>query len=315
MKQDYKTSVPQAELDASKDERERLLKKWGYEPTSFWILPKIHNATLDALVGDTLAAGSYETHDYSVRSGALPQSSPIVADRLIRFYSEPGEMVGNPFAERIPHLLVANYRGRHAFGQDLCKKFIAHDIEKVMQRIKSAEFLNPEENKIIEQTDTKFVALLNGLNFELRLGDSRKIDLPDNSWDFCVNSPAYFSTIKYDDNPNQLGTGKNNAADGKSPTYEEFLKGLQDVYKEVYRILKPGRFNAVILNDFRLDKHFYAFHMDTTRICQEIGWILHDLIVYPLSYHPLMSIFSSELERDKIQAKQHETILILRKPK
>jgi len=314
VKQDYKTAVPQAELDASADERQRLLAKWGFEATSMWYLTKIHDKSLDVLVGDTLAEGSYPEHNFNVRDGALPQSSPIVADRLIRFFSEPGDVVANPFAERIPHLLVANYRGRHAFGQDLCEKFITHDIEKVSQRIKSAEFLNPDDNKIIEKIDTKFVAKLNGFDFELRLGDSRKIELPDNTWNFCINSPPYFSTIKYDDDPNQLGTGHNNAADGKNPSYEEFLKGLQDVYKECLRITKPGKYMAVILNDFRLNGVFYPYHMDATRICQEIGWVLHDLIVYNLSLHPLQSIFSSQLERDKHMAKQHETILIFRKP-
>lgn len=314
MKQDYKTAVPQAELDASASERQRLLSKWGFEATSLWLLPKIHDSTLDTLVGDTLAAGSYETHGYSVRSGALPQSSPIVADRIIRFWSEEGDVIGNPFCERIPHLLVANYRKRHAFGQDLCERFIQHDIEKVSQRIKSSEFLDPENNKILLQTKDRFVAKLNGFDFELRLGDSRKIDLPDNSWDLCVNSPPYASTISYDDNPDQLGTGKNNALDGKKPTYEEFLKGLQDVYKECFRLVKPGKFLVTILNDFRMDGIFRTYHADCLRICNEIGWLTHDIVIYPLSYHPLHAIFTSELARDHHTAKQHEYILVFRKP-
>ncbi len=313
MRQDYKVSVPKVELEESRNTREALLAKWGFEPTSFWILPKIHNKNLDVLVEDTLAQGSYPLHNFNVRDGALPQSSPIVADRLIKFFSEKGDIIGNPFCERIPHLLVANYLGRHAFGQDLCRRFFEHDVEKVSKRIKMSETLDPDNNKIIENSENRFVSIMNGMNFELRFGDSRKIDLPDNSWDLCINSPPYANTIKYDDNPNQLGTGCNNATNGKEPTYTEFLKGLQDVYREVYRILKPGKFLAIILNDYRMDGVFVPYHMDCTRICQEIGWVLHDLIVYPLSYHPLQSIFSSQLSRDHHMAKQHETILIFRK--
>lgn len=314
MKQDYKTSVPKGELAKSAETRETLLAKWGYEPTSFWNLSKIHDKTLDILVEDTLAQGSYPEHNFNCRDGALPQSSPIVADRLIRFFSEKGDMVGSPFCERLPHILVAHYRGRNVFGQDLCQTFMKHDIDKVVRRIKSAETLDSTNNKIFEASDSKLSSIYNGLSFELRLGDSRKIDLPDNSWDFCINSPPYFSTIQYDDNPDQLGTGTNNAKESTKPTYEEFLVGLQDVYREVYRILKPGKFHAVILNDFRLKGKFYPYHMDCTRICQDIGWVLHDLIVYPLSYHPLQSIFPSQLARDHHMAKQHETILIFRKP-
>ncbi len=313
MREDYETATPQETLKESRSERERLLMKWGFEPVQLWLPPKIHDTALDVIVEDTLAQGTYETHGYSVRSGALPQSSPIIADRIIRFWSEPGDVVGNPFMERAPALLIANYRGRHVFGQDLCEKFYNHNVEKVSKRIRSSAFLDSESNQIISQTKDKFVSKLNGLDFEMRLGDSRKIDLPNSSWDLCINSPPYGSTIKYDDNPNQLGTGVNNAKDGKIPTYEEFLRGLQDVYREVYRIVKPGGFNAVILNDYRTGGIFYPYHADLLPYMKEIGWILHDIVIYPLSYHPLHAIFATELSRDKHMAKQVEYILIFRK--
>ena len=312
MREDYKTATPPEKLAESRSERERLLVKWGFEPTQLWLPPKIHNTTLDAVVEDTLAMGSYETHNYSVRSGALPQSSPIIAERIIKFWSEPGDVVGNPFCERIPHLLVANFLGRHAFGQDLCEAFYKHDVEKVKRRIGQNEFLDPENNYILEETPTKFVTKFNGLNFELRLGDSRHLDLPNNIWNLCINSPPYYSTIHYSDDPNQLGTGTE-VGDGDKPTYEEFLKGLQDVYREVYRILKPGGFNAVILNDFRLDGIFRPYHADLLPYMKDIGWTLHDIVIYPLSYHPIQSIFLSQMDRDKHMAKQIEYILVFKR--
>ena len=61
MKQDYKTSVPKGELAESAKTRAELLAKWGFEPTQLWILPKIHDKTLDVLVEDTLAQNTYET--------------------------------------------------------------------------------------------------------------------------------------------------------------------------------------------------------------------------------------------------------------
>jgi DNA modification methylase len=315
MKQDYHTSVPKKDLEESKQTREQYLAKWGYEATSMWYFHTIHNKTLDTVVEDSLAEGSYITHNFNVRSGALPQSSPIVAERLIRFFTERGEVVGSPFMERLPHLLVANYLGRHAVGQDLCKKFYDHDVAKVKRRLLQNSVLDDTGNKILVETEAQFKTVFNGLNFEIRMGDSRDLSwIPDNTLDFCINSPPYANTIKYDDNPNQLGTGKNNAKDGGEPAYHEFLKGLQDVYRECYRITKPGKFHAVILNDYRMDGIFHTYHADILPYMKEIGWVIHDIIIYNLSSHPLQSIFTSQLARDHHMAKQHEYIMVFRKP-
>ena len=312
MKKDYKTSVPQEKLDASEAERQRLLAKWRFEPTSMWYLQRLHDKTLDAIVEDTLAEGSYPEHNFNVRDGALPQSSPIVAERLIRFFSEPGDWVFNPFMERIPHLLVANYLGRNAVGQDLCKSFYEHDVAKVKRRIANNAILDSEHNYIDHEEPTYLRSYLNGLVFDLYLGDSRCLPWSNNSMDFCINSPPYFSTIYYSDEPEQLGTGEA-IGGGDKPTYEEFLKGLQDVYRECYRVLKPGKFMAVLLNDFRMDKIFRAYHADLIPYMEEIGWHLHDIIIYNLSLHPLQAVFTSQLARDFHMAKQHEYIEIYRK--
>ncbi len=193
MKQDYKTSVAKEDLKESAKTRAELLAKWNFEPLSFMWLDKIHNQSLDALVGDTLAQGSYQKSNYNVRDGALPQSSPIVAERLIKFYTEPGDIVLNPMNERIPHLLVANHLGRNVIGQDICLEFYQHDVEKVKQRILSSEVLDPENNKIIFEDDNHFFTIMNGKHFELTRGDSRHLDLPDNSIDFIITSPPYYN--------------------------------------------------------------------------------------------------------------------------
>ena len=306
MKDNYETATPPEKLAESRSERERLLAKWSFEPISMWWITKIHNTTLDAIVEDTLAQGSYPKHNFSVRSGALPQSSPIVAERIIKFWSEPGDVVLNPFAERLPHLLVANYLGRHVIGQDICKKFYKHGVEKVKKRILQNSFLDPENNYILKETETELNARLNGLNFHIKCADSRKLNLPDNSVDLIIDSPPYWNTIYYGDEPEQIGTG------GK-PTYEEFLKSLQGIYRECYRVLKPGKFCVNILNDFRMNQKFYSYHADVIRLCEEIGFAMHDLVIYNLSTHPLQSIFATQLERDKHTAKAHEFIEVFRK--
>lgn len=313
MKADYKTSVPKEKLEESASERIQLLQKWGYEPISMWWFNIIHNKTLDAVVEDTLAEGSYPKNGFSVRSGALPQTPTIASERFIKFFSEPGETIGTPFAERLPHVLLANYFGRNAFGQDLCKRFIDHDFAKVKRRVTEAQPFNPEGNKILIDTEKQLKVLYNDLTLEVRHGDSRHIELPDNSWDFCINSPPYYSTITYDEvEEGQIGTGKNTK--GEKVSYEDFLASLQTIYGECLRLVKPGRFMVVMLNDFRMNGKFYSYHADCIKICENAGWIPWDTVVYNLSVHPLHAIFTSQLERDKHTAKCHEYGLVFRKP-
>jgi hypothetical protein len=309
MKPDYKTAVDKADLEKSASERAYWLAKWGFEATSMWYLNPIHNKSLDAVVEDTLAEGSYPKHNFNCRDGALPQSSPIVAERLIKFFTDKGEIVASPFIERLPHLLIANYLGRHAIGQDLSKLFYQHDVEKVKRRLLQNASLDPDNNKILVENDTQFTTTFNGMCFDIRNGDSRNLSwIPDNYVDFVMNSPPYYNTITaYGDEPEQLGYGK-------KTSYEEFLKGLQQVYAECYRVTKPGKFHAVILNDFRMGEIFYTYHADILPYMKEIGWKVHDCIVYNLSLHPLQAIFTSQLARDHHMAKQHEVIWIFRKP-
>ena len=313
MKADYKTSVPQADLAESATERQRLIQKWGFEPISMWWMQNVHNKTLDVIVEDSLAVGSYPEHNFSVRGGALPQTPTIASERFIKFYSEPGEMLGTPFAERLPHVLLGNYFGRNTYGQDLCKKFIDHDFAKVKRRVNDNRALDSDGNQILVDTEKQLKVLLNGLSLEIRYGDSRHIDLPDNSWDFCINSPPYYSTITYDAvEEGQIGTGKNSR--GEKQTYEDFLNSLGDIYKECLRLVKPGRFMVIMLNDFRMDKKFYCYHGDTMHKLEEIGWTPWDIVVYNLSVHPLHAIFTTQLDRDKHSAKCHEYGLVVRKP-
>lgn len=298
MKQDYKTSVPKGELKDSADVREALLAKWGFEPISMMWMTKLHDRTLDVLVEDTLAQGSYEKSNYNVRDGALAQTPTILVERLLRFYTEPGDTVLNPMCERIPHLLIANHLGRHAIGQDICDRFYKHDVDKVKRRILSAQFLDSDNNKIEKEDENHFFTILNGLKFNLTKGDSRHLDLPDESIDYIITSPPYWDLGIYGDEPEQVGSG--------SESYEEFMVKLGEIYKECYRVLKKGKFICVQVNDFRKGGIFYNFHGNTINLLESVGLTLHDIIIYNTSVHPLAAIFTSQLEERKIFAKNHE---------
>ena len=312
MKQDYKTAVPQAELDASADERHRLLAKWGFEPISMMWMNPIHNRSLDVLVEDTLAQNSYEVHNYNIRDGALAQTPTILVERLIKFYTEPGDTILNPMCERIPHLLIANYLKRNAIGQDICERFIRHDVEKLKRRVLTAESLNPDDNKIIIEDENHFNVMYNACFIDLTKGDSRHLNLSDNSVDFVITSPPYWDLGIYGDEPEQAGSGTGTGK-GDTPTYEEFLEAISQIYKECFRVLKPNKYITVQVNDFRKNHKFYNYHSDTIKALENVGFTLHDIVVYNISVHPIAAIFTSQLEERKIFAKCHEYSICCKK--
>jgi len=100
---------------------------------------------------------------------------------------------------------------------------------------------------------------------------------------------------------------------GDTPTYEEFLIGLGEIFKECFRVLKKDKFMCVQVNDFRKGGKFYNYHNSVIEILESVGFAQHDLIVYNISVHPLAAIFTSQLEERKIFAKCHEFNITVKK--
>ncbi|RLB11438.1 MAG: site-specific DNA-methyltransferase, partial [Deltaproteobacteria bacterium] len=72
------------------------------------------------------------------------------------------------------------------------------------------------------------------------IGDSRKmIEVDDSSIDLVVTSPPYWHIKDYGA-PGQIGYGQ---------SLHEYLKDLYIVWKECYRILKPGRRLVINIGD------------------------------------------------------------------
>lgn len=301
---DYEQWLSEDKLKKSKEIRKAIIQKYGRVPESF-DLTRARNKVLDEWIGD-LASGTYSIFGWSTRSGALALAPVNHIKNDILMYTEKGDTVCNIMMERIPHLMIANYYGRHSIGGDICKKFYLHDVEKVKQKILSSEKLFPDKNKVIKHTENMFSGLLQNCKIELHLGDSRDVSswLADESVDFAITSPPYFRCATYGDEPEQIGTG--------SSKYEDFLDKLKEIFSEFFRVLKKGKYFSVQVNDFRMDKKFYFYHCDVIRILNEIGFVNHDIRVYQVG--TLSSIFASEMESGKRSAKTSEYIIIMKKP-
>ncbi len=123
-------------------------------------------------------------------------------------------------------------------------------------------------------------------------GDARACmkEFPRACFDFIVTSPPYWGilTKKLDHKTRKERASKGFetkytvegedatfASDiGNIPEYGAFLEELRSVYREAWRVLKPGRYAAVIVSDFRDGGMFYLYHCKTATLLQDAGFTL-----------------------------------------
>ncbi len=105
----------------------------------------------------------------------------------------------------------------------------------------------------------------------IRKGDTRSLDfLPDGSIDLICTHPPYADIIKYSEDIE---------ADLSRLKVRDFLKAMKPVAAECFRVLKKGRFCAVLMGDTRQKGCMVPMSFEVMRIFQDAGFTLKELII------------------------------------
>ncbi|MGX5174913.1 DNA methyltransferase [Aliikangiella sp. IMCC44653] len=209
--------------------------------------------------------------------------------RLIRFFTKKKQTVLDPFVGIGSTLKACALEKRKGIGIELNPKY----ADLALERIES------EVSEIKEEIEEQLILE----------GDSREVldTLDENSVDFVVTSPPYWNILhkkdhkvkqerekhsldtKYSDHESDLG----NIHD-----YPEFLDDLTGILGKCARILKPEKYMAVIVSDFRDKSKYIMFHADLARSLEPFGLEMRGLKVlyqrhkrifpygYPYAYVP-----------------------------
>lgn len=209
--------------------------------------------------------------------------------RLIRFFTKRGGVVLDPFVGVGSTLKACAVEGRKGIGFELNPKYAELAEQRLRTEIRDLW-------ATIEEQD-------------VRVGDARELlhELPENSLDFVVTSPPYWNILhkedhkarqerieqdldtKYGDDPRDLG----NIHD-----YPEFLSNLANILGSCGYALKPKKYMAVIVSDFRDKSKFVMFHADIAKALEAYHLELRGLTVlyqrhkrifpygYPYAYVP-----------------------------
>jgi SAM-dependent methyltransferase len=216
------------------------------------------------------------------RQGALSSFHHEICRTCILFYSEPGDVVLDPFCGRASVMSLCAKTGRDFIGCDLSDSNAESNAAKAVKLMKCYPHRRLKYHHC----------------------DSRHQPIRDGVGDLLITSPPYWRIEDYGPEPEQLG---------KRKTYEDFLGDLELVMAENYRTLKPGAFVVYAVNDFRENGKFIMFHADTARLLGEVGFVPWDLMVVDLG-PCLRDGFVNQTFETKILPKRHEYLIVFRKP-
>ena len=221
---------------------------------------------------------------------------PRLMARLIEFFTKTGELVLDPFAGVGGTLLgAAIARGpRRALGIELAPRWAAV-YAQVVEEALGARAGAGVELADLGQNDPGGVRGFDPSGCELRVGDALA-SLPTvaaDSIDFVATDPPYnvqlpmtmsggalaadFSNRRTDyamvtDDPADLA----NAGD-----YPAFLERMTEVFAELHRVLRPGRYAAIIVRDAYQDGRYVFTGADLAARADTVGLVPKgDLIWY-----------------------------------
>jgi DNA modification methylase len=223
--------------------------------------------------------------------------------RLVRFFTKKGNLVLDPFVGIGSTLKACAIDGRRGVGIELNSSFAVLARKRIETEVRDM-FSSAEQQQVLE-------------------GDVRDVldTIPDETVDFVVTSPPYWSILKKEDHKvrqeriaNGLSTHYGDDARdlGNIDSYDEFLVVLTDIFTKCALKLKRGKYMAIVVSDFRDKSKYIMFHADLAQRLEQRGLEMKGLTVlyqrhkkvypygYPYSYVPNI---------------HNQFILLLQKPK
>jgi len=208
-------------------------------------------------------------------------------EKLIRFFTKRGEKVLDPFLGSGSTLIACLSTGRDGVGVELIGKWVSIARRRLRrEKQKSSYFQLSIESFSDERRELQKLPEL-----EITQGDSREVlkKFPAENFDFIVTSPPYWAILTkakdHKSRQERLSKGlptkySEDSRDlGNAPSYEVFLFELSKVFSECHRVLKRGKYMAVIVSDFRHGSQFVAYHSDIARELKKIGFSLEGITI------------------------------------
>jgi DNA modification methylase len=190
--------------------------------------------------------------------------------RLISFFTKRGQIVLDPFLGVGSTLKACAVTGRKGIGIELNPTYADLAKERLRKELEPGSFPLTEQ--------------------QILQGDARDLlpKLPPDSVDFVVTSPPYWRILhKEDHKARQERTDRNldtrysdDPRDlGNIASYPQFLDEVTAILVQCAAVLRPQRYMAVVVSDFRDRKRFHLFHADLANRLEQGGFVLKGIII------------------------------------
>lgn len=223
--------------------------------------------------------GDWATHKPDYRGNFAPQ----VPRNVILNYSNEGELVLDPMVGGGTTLIEARLLNRNAIGYDINQNAVNITSERIRFEITG---------------NTKQV---------VKLGNAQNLPEKDNSFDLIVAHPPYANIVKY-------SNGKNPDDLSSIASLPKFLDALEIAIKEMYRVLKPGHYCAILIGDTRKGQHYIPLSHFVLQRCLRSGFALKEEVIKTQHNTAYAPRWSASAKHFKFYLIMHEHLFIFRKP-
>jgi len=223
-------------------------------------------------------------------------------ERLIHLFTKSGQTVLDPFVGVGSTLIACLRSGRQGIGIELMPQW----CEIARRRLAAAS-----DNGSSPQDDIQILQ-----------GDARQIltEMEPDSNDFIVTSPPYWRILEKNGQkvaaeranrnlPTNYGKQTQNL--GSIEAYDLFLSNLGEIFAECARVLRPKKYMAVIVSDFRHGPHYYLYHADIANEIQQRGLVLKGVIAL---LQDSKNLYAYGIPYAFVPNIHHQQILIFQKP-
>ena len=233
-------------------------------------------------------------HDLRKRHGA--NKPPRLMARLIEFFSRGGELVLDPFAGVGGTLLGAAIARtpRRALGIELSARWAETFDLVVREALAERDGLGPELADL-GQADPGGSRRFDPASVEMRVGDALSVlpTLADASIDFVATDPPYNVQLpltmaggplaeRHANRRTDYAMVTDDPADlANAPDYATFLDRMTEVLAELRRVLRDGRYLALIVRDAYQGGRYIFTAADLAARATSVGFVAKgDLIWY-----------------------------------
>jgi DNA modification methylase len=194
--------------------------------------------------------GDWATHIGNYRGNW----SPFIPRNLIDRYTKPGELVCDPMLGSGTTLVECKLLGRNGIGVDI-------NPDAAMVSMNRLDFqYHPIDDVYVEP------------KLEVHVGDARKLDLiVDETIDLVLTHPPYAGIVPY--------SNGRVSGDLSALRFPDFFQAIGQVASECFRILKPGRYCAILIGDTRKHRHYIPIHIGVLAKFLDAGFILKEDII------------------------------------